>query len=177
MDKYTWVDVGCSNLPSEIVCAFLYAQLEMLDPLTRRRREIYDLYYSRLEPLAAEGLLTLPVIPERCASNYHLFHILLPDAETRDGLMGHLKAQGIQAVFHYIPLHSSPFGKTFGERALPVTDAVSARLLRLPFFNDITGDEQREVVDQVTAFLKRTPARQSRQPFVFTAGQPKESAP
>ena len=177
VDKYTWVDVGVSCAPSEIVCAFLYAQLEAMEAITRRRREIYDLYYNHLEPLAREGWLTLPTIPDRCESNYHLFYILLPTAAARDGLMAHLQAQGIQAVFHYVPLHASPFGKRFGERRLPVTDELSARLLRLPFFNDITDDEQMDVVGQVAAFLKQAPAHMRRQPLVFAAGQPEESAP
>jgi dTDP-4-amino-4,6-dideoxygalactose transaminase len=177
VDKYTWVDVGSSSAPSELVCAFLYAQLQQLDRITRRRREIYDFYYNCMEPLARQGLLRLPVIPDHCASNYHMFYVLLPEPAWRDALMNHLKAQGIQAVFHYIPLHSSPFGKTFGGAALPVTDEMSARLLRLPFFNDITEAEQAAVVDQVTTFLERTPARSSSQPFVFAAGRPEESAP
>jgi dTDP-4-amino-4,6-dideoxygalactose transaminase len=177
VDKYTWVDIGASCAPSEIVCAFLYAQLEQMDAISRRRREIYDLYYHHLEPLAREGLLALPTIPDKCESNYHLFYILLPTAAARDGLMAHLQTQGIQAVFHYVPLHASPFGKRFGDWALPATDELSARLLRLPFFNDITAAEQIEVIEQVTAFLKRTPAPPRRQPLVFTAGQPEEPAP
>jgi dTDP-4-amino-4,6-dideoxygalactose transaminase len=175
VDKYTWVDVGSSYVPGEMACAFLYAQLEMMDVLTRRRREIYDLYCDHLKPLEEQGRLRLPVVPDRCASNYHQFYILLPDAQTRDELMSDLKAKGIQAVFHFVPLHSSPFGKTFGDKVLPATEEMSARLLRLPFFNDLTEDEQTEVSNQVTAFLKRTPAKPRRRPFVVTAGQPKES--
>jgi dTDP-4-amino-4,6-dideoxygalactose transaminase len=177
VDKYTWVDVGASTAPSEIVCAFLYAQLERLDAITQRRREIYEVYANALAPLAREGLLQLPTIPANCTSNYHLFHILLADAETRGELMSHLQAHGIQAVFHYIPLHASPFGKRFGDRALPVTEDLSARLLRLPFFNDITEAEQVEVVTQVAAFLKTAAGRLRRQPFALTAGQPKDAAP
>jgi dTDP-4-amino-4,6-dideoxygalactose transaminase len=177
VDKYTWVDVGCSSAPGEIVCAFLYAQLEQMDAITRRRREIYDFYQRQLEPLARAGRLGLPTIPDDCESNYHLFYILLPTASMRDGLMSHLQAQGIQAVFHYVPLHSSPFGKRFGDRQLPVTDQLSARLLRLPFFNDITTDEQAEVVEQIMVFLKQTPADNRREPYVLAAGQPEESAP
>jgi dTDP-4-amino-4,6-dideoxygalactose transaminase len=105
VDKYTWVDVGSSYVPSEICSAFLYAQLEMLDAIAQRRREIYEFYRQRLAPLAAEGRLQLPHIPANCDSNYHMFYIILPDAETRNGLMAHLRKQGIQAVFHYIPFH------------------------------------------------------------------------
>lgn len=175
VDKYTWVDVGSSNLPSELVCAFLYAQLEAIDAITARRRQIYELYYQHLAPLAEGSLLRLPVIPDRCESNYHLFHILLPDVETRDELMSHLKATGVQAVFHYVPLHSSPFGRTFGNKELPLTTDLSARLLRLPFFNDITEDEQMHVINQVAAFLKQRPAAPRRRPFVLSAGRPQEA--
>jgi dTDP-4-amino-4,6-dideoxygalactose transaminase len=156
VDKYTWVEIGSSYLPSEIVCAFLYAQLEMMDAISERRREIHDFYYAGLSPLADEHLLRLPVTPEGCSTNYHLFFILLPDRETRNGLLSHLKEHGIRATFHYIPLHSSPMGKKYGykESDLPLTEDLSARLLRLPFFNDLTEQEQRRVVDQITVFLR-----------------------
>ncbi len=175
VDKYTWVDVGSSYAPSEIVCAFLYAQLEKLDALTQRRGDIYHLYYHHLEPLQEQGLLRLPVIADQCASNYHLFYILLQDMRTRDELLSHLKEKGIQSVFHYVPLHSSPFGKTFGDKVLPVTEDVSGRLLRLPFFNGITEDEQISVINQVKAFLKGRQATPHLKPFVRTVNQPTES--
>ncbi len=157
VDKYTWVDVGSSYIPSEVVCAFLYAQLELLDAITERRRAIYGFYRSHLESLENDGLLRMPRAPESTAGNYHLFYILLSDGETRDALMAHLKRHGILAVFHYVPLHSSPKGQTFGYRRgqLPVTEDLSARLLRLPFYYDITEDEQRQVVDQIRRFLRR----------------------
>jgi dTDP-4-amino-4,6-dideoxygalactose transaminase len=157
VDKYTWVDVGSSYLPSEIVCAFLYAQLEVMDAISERRRKIYEFYYASLGPLADERLLQLPVTPACCSSSFHLFHILLPNAPTRDGLLAHLKGNGIRATFHYVPLHSSPMGRKFGykEGDLPLTEGLSARLLRLPFFNDITESEQGRVVDEIAAFLKK----------------------
>ena len=156
VDKYTWVEIGSSYLPSEIVCAFLYAQLEMMDAISDRRREIHDYYYAGLSPLADEHLLRLPVTPEGCSTNYHLFFILLPDRDTRNGLLTHLKETGIRATFHYVPLHSSPMGRKFGykESDLPLTEDLSARLLRLPFFNDLTEPEQSRVVDQITVFLR-----------------------
>ena len=100
--------------------------MELLDAIAARRREIYEFYRRRLEPLEAEGLLRVPHIPENCASNYHLLYILLPNQETRNALMDHLRANGIHAVFHYIPLHSSPMGRKFGhaEGDLPVTEDV-----------------------------------------------------
>jgi dTDP-4-amino-4,6-dideoxygalactose transaminase len=161
VDKYTWVDVGSSYVPSEICSAFLYAQLELLDPIALRRRQLYHAYLDALAPLEADGLLRLPYVPEECASNHHLFYVLLPDRPTRDGLMTHLRQRGILAVFHYIPLHSSPMGQKLGyaEGQLPVTEDVSGRLLRLPLFFGLTEEEQGRVVAEVKAFLARPAAR------------------
>jgi len=156
VDKYTWVDVGSSYVPSEIVGAFLYGQLEMMGPISDRRREIYQFYRRHLKPLEAEGLLQLPYTPEDCAANYHMFYVLVKDGPTRNALMEHLHRQGICAVFHYVPLHSSPMGRRLGgnARELPVTDSASARLVRLPFYFTITQDEQAEVVRQIAAFFR-----------------------
>jgi dTDP-4-amino-4,6-dideoxygalactose transaminase len=159
VDKYTWVDIGSSYVPSEIACAFLYGQLEMLDPISERRREIYQFYRRQLKPLEAEGLLRLPCPPEDCESNYHMFYILLSDRQTRDALMDHLKQQRILAVFHYIPLHSSPMGRKFGFREgdLPVTEDLGGRLLRLPLFFEIKDEEQTRVVEAISEFVRRIP--------------------
>jgi dTDP-4-amino-4,6-dideoxygalactose transaminase len=161
VDKYTWVDVGSSYVPSEICSAFLYAQLEMLDAISARRRPIYEYYREHLEPLASEGRLRLPHVPEECVSNYHMFYILLPDQQSRDALMQHLQQQGILAVFHYVPLHSSPMGRTFGyaEGDLPVTEELSGRLLRLPLYYDITEADQARVVAEIEQFLRARTAR------------------
>jgi dTDP-4-amino-4,6-dideoxygalactose transaminase len=155
VDKYTWVDVGSSYVPSEICSAFLYAQLEHLDAITQRRRAIYETYERELRPLEDEGLLRLPRLPEECTTNYHLFYILLADSATRDALMAHLRQRGILAVFHYVPLHSSPMGQKFGYRAgqLPVTEELSGRLLRLPFYYGLTEEEQGRVVGGVRDFF------------------------
>ena len=156
VDKYTWVDVGSSYVPSEICCAFLYAQLEMLDVIAIRRRHLYETYHHHLQQLEARGLLRLPSIPEDCVSNYHLFYILLPNVHTRNALMAHLKQHNVHAVFHYIPLHSSPMGKKFGYNAsdLPITEELSGCLLRLPFYYDLTEEEQLRIVQYVTEFLE-----------------------
>lgn len=157
VDKYTWVDVGSSYVPSEIACAFLYGQLEMLEPIATRRQVIYQSYRSQLESLEAEGLLRLPCIPEDCTSNYHLFYVLLNSEETRDALLAHLKSNGIGAVFHYVPLHTSPMGQQLGYREgdLPVTEDLSARLIRLPFYYEITEEEQALVVREIATFLTK----------------------
>jgi dTDP-4-amino-4,6-dideoxygalactose transaminase len=157
VDKYTWVDVGSSYVPSEIVGAFLYGQLEMMGPISDRRREIYEYYRRHLGALELEGFLQLPHTPAHCSANYHMFYVLAKDGPTRDALMNHLHKQGISAVFHYVPLHSSPMGrKLVGDvRDLPVTDSVSSRLVRLPFYYTITEEEQAEVVRQIAAFYRR----------------------
>ena len=169
VDKYTWVDVGGSYVPSEICCAFLYGQLELFDEIAARRREIYQTYRRELKPLEAEGLLRLPQIPEDCTSNYHLFYVLLADGEVRDALLAHLRGQGIQAVIHYVPLHSSPLGQKLGgfERRLPVTDSVGERLIRLPVFHELTDGEQQRIIAELTAFLRAREAR--RRPRALTA--------
>jgi dTDP-4-amino-4,6-dideoxygalactose transaminase len=156
VDKYTWVDVGSSYVPSEICCAFLYAQLELMDSITERRRAIYEYYREHLSALEEEGLLRLPRVPGDCGNNYHIFYILLPNAATRDGLMHHLKEAGILAVFHYIPLHSAPMGLKLGyqEGQLPVTEDCSGRLLRLPLYHEISEAEQADVVREITTYLR-----------------------
>lgn len=156
-DKYTWVDIGSSYVPSEIACAFLYGQLEMMDTLTRRRREIYELYRLQLQPLEEAGLVKLPRIPVNCQSNHHLFCIFLHDQAQRDALMTELAQQRIHAVFHYVPLHSSPMGRRMGWSAgdLPVTEAVSQRLLRLPFYYEITPAVQTRITDAIARLLRR----------------------
>jgi dTDP-4-amino-4,6-dideoxygalactose transaminase len=155
-DKYTWVDVGSSYVPSEISAAFLWAQLEHLEMITSRRQAIWERYREALSPLEAAGLLRLPRIPPECQTNFHMFYVLLPTPELRDGLMAQLKSAGILSVFHYVPLHNSPLGRKLGcdGRDLPVTVDVSPRLLRLPFYFELTGDEQNEVIDRITRFLR-----------------------
>ena len=156
VDKYTWVDNGSSYVPSELTMAFLYAQLEMADAINARRRGIYDSYRKALAPLAEEGLLRLPAPCAPEESNFHLFYILLENEVNRTALMEHLNRQGINAVFHYVPLHSSPMGRLHGStvRDLPVTDDISGRLLRLPLYYDITEADQERVVEQIGVFFR-----------------------
>jgi dTDP-4-amino-4,6-dideoxygalactose transaminase len=156
VDKYTWVDVGSSYVPSEICSAFLFGQLEEMDRISERRREIYQNYRRALKPLEAEGLLQLPVIPEDCESNYHLFFVVLPSAEQRDGVLARMKADGVRSVFHYVPLHSSPKGlELVGKLRLPVTEDLSARLIRLPFFHGMTASDQAECISSVTRNVRQ----------------------
>jgi len=131
VDKYTWVDVGSSYLPSDLLSAFLYAQLEKLDEIQNMRMNVWNAYYSALKPFEDAGKILLPIVPEYAEHNAHLFYVLFHDEQTRDRVMNLLKGEGINAVFHYVPLHSSPVGLGLGNRKedLPVTeDRKSTRL-------------------------------------------------
>jgi dTDP-4-amino-4,6-dideoxygalactose transaminase len=147
--KYTWVDIGSSFLPSECVAAFLFAQMEHADAITARRREIWHRYYQQLEPLEQQGLLRRPVVPDYATHNGHLFYILLPDGPSRDRTLASLNQQGIQAVFHYLPLHASPMGRRFCRYDLPVTERSARCLLRLPCHYSLIDTEQQQVLDAV----------------------------
>lgn len=155
VDKYTWVDIGSSFLPSDILAAFLYAQLENIELITNKRREIYQHYETRLRPLALQGLITLPRIPPECESNCHMFYIVLNSSDDRTRLIDHLKSQSILAVFHYVPLHTSPMGVAMGYRAgtLPVTEAISERLLRLPMYYEMQEREVEFVASEIFRFF------------------------
>lgn len=156
VDKYTWVDIGSSYLSSDILAAFLYAQLENMDIINQKRERLFDYYYKELIPLVNEGLLRLPYVSNNCQSNNHLFYILLKDQESRNALMDNLKARGILAVFHYIPLHLSPIGRAMGytEGQLPVTESISGRLLRLPFYYDLKVEDQAAVVKGIKEYFR-----------------------
>jgi dTDP-4-amino-4,6-dideoxygalactose transaminase len=136
VDKYTWVDIGSSFLPSEIMGAFLWAQLEKAEEITRRRKGIWQRYNSAFAELGRMGKVRLPIIPNHCLHNAHMYYLLLPDLQTRTKLIDQLKYAGIYSVFHYVPLHSSPAGKLYGRTAsaLPHTENISDRLLRLPLW-------------------------------------------
>jgi dTDP-4-amino-4,6-dideoxygalactose transaminase len=154
VDKYTWCDIGSSYLPSDMLAAFLLAQLESAETIQQRRREIWQFYAAHLKDWAQETGTTVPHVPDHCDQAFHMFYLLLPSLETRQALIAHLKAQGIMSVFHYLPLHLSPMGQRFGGRRgdHPVTEDVSDRLLRLPFHGHLTGEDLHRVVDAVRAF-------------------------
>lgn len=155
VDKYSWVDLGSSYLPSDIVAAFLFAQLENIEIINERRQEIYNYYYNGLLSLEKEGFLRLPYIPQGCQCNNHLFYLLLADERTRDELMEHLKGRDIYPVFHYLPLHLSGMGRSMGymDGDLPVTESVSARLLRLPCYYELSREEQEMVIEEIGHFF------------------------
>ena len=155
VDKYTWVDIGSSYLPSDLLAAFLYAQLENMDSINSRRGKLFECYYKELIPLVNDGKLRLPYISSECESNSHMFYIILNDEDTRNALMDHLKPRGILAVFHYLPLHLSKVGRSMGytEGQLPVTESMSGCLLRLPFYYELKQAEQDEIVDAIKDFF------------------------
>lgn len=154
VDRYSWVDIGSSYLPSEILAAVLYAQLEAREQIMQRRRAVWEFYAAHLAKWAAANGVGLPWVPSHCESSHHLFHILLPRAQDRPRLIAHLKAQGILSVFHYLPLHLSEMGRKFGgkEGDCPVTEDISERLLRLPFYNDLAPAEQFRIVAGIQCF-------------------------
>ena len=153
VDKYTWQHLGSSYLPSELTAAFLWAQLEEAESLTERRLAVWREYHFLLEPLERLGWLRRPIIPPACNHNAHSYYILMNDGSKRNALIANLKEDGISAIFHYVPLHSSPAGKRFGRISgdLGVTDSVSERILRLPMWIGMN----REHVLHVTAAIER----------------------
>lgn len=156
VDKYTWVDQGSSYLPSELNAAYLYAQLEMAEVINQKRLSIYNLYKSMLSPLEQEGKIELPVVPEECRHNAHMFYIKVKDLAERTKLQQYLKEHRIGSAFHYVPLHSAPAGRKYGRfhGEDRFTTKESERLLRLPMYYQITEDEVEQVVDSVKKFWK-----------------------
>ena len=154
--KYTWLDLGSSFLPGELTAAFLQAQLEEADRLCMRRRHLWQRYHQRLERLEQSGVLRRPILPDGCRSNGHLYYVLLPTADAQAALRNALQDRGIDAVFHYVPLHSSPAGRRFGRASGPlsVTDDVWQRLIRLPLWGGMSEDEIDEVTGAIEQSLK-----------------------
>lgn len=152
VDKYTWIDIGSSYLTAEPMAAFLYAQLEASAEITARRQQVWEQYHAALEPLERNGLLLRPAA---AGANAHIYYILLPSLEIRTSLIAALAARNVSAVFHYVPLHSSPAGLRYGRTAgsLAVTNDVSDRLLRLPLWPDMTPNDVERVLDGVIGAL------------------------
>jgi dTDP-4-amino-4,6-dideoxygalactose transaminase len=154
VDKYSWVDIGSSFLPSELIAAYLWAQIEEADAITKRRLLLWETYHRGLKPLEDQGVLRRPVVPSDCDHNAHMYYILLPDQQTRDALIEHLKSCGIHSVFHYVPLHNSKMGRLKGRPggSLANTEDLSGRLLRLPFWLGVEV-HQEEVVREISHAL------------------------
>jgi dTDP-4-amino-4,6-dideoxygalactose transaminase len=147
--KYTWIDRGSSYLPSDILAAFLYAQLEARERIQANRRRIWEYYYRHLQDWAEGRGVRLPVIPSHCEQSFHMFYLLLRSSEQRQKLIAHLGTHGILSVFHYLPLHQSEMGKRLGGVSgdCPVAEDVSGRLLRLPFYTGLTEQDQERVAE------------------------------
>ena len=154
IDKYTWVDIGSSYLPSDLLAAFLRAQLEHRDQIQAMRQQMWEIYARELASWAEANGVRLPIVPAECEQSYHMFYVIMPSLESRQALISHLAGFGILAVFHYLPLHLSPMGLRFGGRHgdCPVTEDLADRLLRFPFFTGMTSSEQTQVIDAVRAF-------------------------
>ena len=156
IDKYTWVNYGSSYLPSDMNAAYLYAQLEMAEEINGQRLDCWECYYENLKPLQEKGVLELPVVPEGCVHNAHMFYIKLKDIEVRTKFIEYMKGQGIMSVFHYIPLHTAPaglkYGRFHGEDVY--TTAESERLTRLPMFYGLTLEQVDFICDKIFNFFE-----------------------
>jgi dTDP-4-amino-4,6-dideoxygalactose transaminase len=156
VDKYTWVDIGSSYLPSELISAFLFAQMELADKVVEVRRRIFSRYLEMLKPLEEEGRIRLPFVDGQDSNNGHIFYVLVASLDERTRLIEYLGSKGIKAIFHYVPLHSSPAGKKYGRVSgcMDMTDELSDRLLRLPLYYGMSDDEVCRVADEVIRFFK-----------------------
>ena len=155
VDKYTWVDIGSSYLPSEMIAAFLYAQLEESDKITEKRLSIWNAYHQGLAELESEGKLRRPIIPSECGHNAHMYYILLKDLDERTRLIEHLKQADIHPVFHYVPLHNAPKGgEVCGGKVptLPFTEEYADRLLRLPCYFELTLEQVSRICEVIREF-------------------------
>jgi len=155
VDKYSWVDIGSSYLPSDILAAFLFAQLSASEKIQSRRRTIWERYSKMLADWSREHGVRFPVIPAECDQAWHMFYMLMPDEPTRARLISHLKSSGILSVFHYLPLHLSDMGRRFGGKPgdCPVTEDISERLVRLPFYTGLSESEQDDVCQTIQRAL------------------------
>jgi dTDP-4-amino-4,6-dideoxygalactose transaminase len=154
VDKYSWVDIGSSYVMSDVLAAFLFAQLEVWPTIQAKRQQIWNYYDQHLCNWAHEQGIGTPVVPGHCEQSYHMYYLMMPSLETRQALISFLKTRGILSVFHYVPLHLSPVGQRMGGRngRCPVSEEKSERLVRLPFFNSLTQDDQDKVIAAVQQF-------------------------
>jgi dTDP-4-amino-4,6-dideoxygalactose transaminase len=157
VDKYTWVDIGSSFLPSELISAFLWAQMEEAEVITKKRIDTWNIYHKLLDTLEEQGFLRRPFIPGECQQNAHMYYILVSNLDQRAHLLAFLKEKEIQAIFHYVPLHSSPAGRKFGRTMgnLSVTDSVSQRLIRLPFWVGLPYKDIAYICEEINSFFKK----------------------
>jgi dTDP-4-amino-4,6-dideoxygalactose transaminase len=167
VDKYTWVDVGSSYLPSDALAALLFAQLEKGQAIQTRRHEVWNRYDRRLIDWARSHAVRTPEVPLYCDHPAHMYYLIFPSLRERQAFIAHMKSQGILCVFHYSPLHLSPMGRRFGGKGgdCPITEAVSNRLVRLPFFHDLTAADQDRVIDAIHSFRVGTTRARAQDPL------------
>lgn len=154
VDKYTWVDLGSSYLPSDLLAAFLYAQFEQRERIQAHRKQVWDFYRQVLGEWAEKNGVQMPTVPAHTEQAYHMFYLLLPDLDTRQRFIMYLREQDVYSVFHYLPLHLSDMGRKFGgaEGDCPVTERISDQLVRLPFYNNLGGSDLERIVDAILQF-------------------------
>jgi dTDP-4-amino-4,6-dideoxygalactose transaminase len=154
VDKYTWVDIGSSFLPSDILAAFLYGQLENREIIQARRKNLWETYAGSLKEWAAKNNVRLPYVPDHCEQAYHMYYLQFESLDMRQKFIAHMRSQGVNCVFHYLPLHLSDMGRKFGGYLgeHPTTEQVSDQLVRLPFYNGLTNTEQEQVIEAVLSF-------------------------
>ncbi len=152
VDKYTWVDIGSSYLLSDILAAYLYAQLQVWPDIQAKRERVWHYYHTHLQDWAHKNNVRQPVVPDHCEQSWHMYYLLLPSLEQRQNFITQLRSQGINSVFHYLPLHLSDMGRRFGGQPgdCPITENLSDRLVRLPFYNDLTEADQAYIVRVIT---------------------------
>lgn len=160
VDKYTWMDIGSSFLPGELIAAYLFAQLQHSAEINSRRMHLWQIYNRELEGFEQRELLRRPYVPPHCTHNAHMYYIILPDARLRPGFIARMSELGIGTPFHYVPLHSAPAGKMYGKTPmpLPVTEDLSTRLVRLPLYHSLTEQRLSEVLDALQRFFRREAA-------------------
>lgn len=154
VDKYTWVDLGSSYLPSDLLAAFLYAQFEERERIQSHRQRVWEMYDAGLKDWAQANGVQLPTIPAHCGQAYHMYYLLMPSLELRQQFIAYLCERGMYSVFHYLPLHLSDMGRSFGGQVgdCPVTERVSDQLVRLPFHNALSASDQEQVLDAILGF-------------------------
>lgn len=154
VDKYTWVDIGSSYLPSDMLAAFLYAQFEQREKIQSHRRRVWEMYHAGLKDWADANNVRLPIVPAHCEQTYHMFYLLMPTLDLRQKFIMYLRERGIYSVFHYLPLHLSDMGRSFGGEVgdCPVTERISDQLVRLPFHNGLSANDQEQVLDAILGF-------------------------
>lgn len=156
VDKYTWVDVGSSYLPSDVIAAYLYSMLNISDDIQEKRLKVWNRYNEEFCEFEKKGLIRRPVIPDECTNNAHMFYLLFNDLDIRTKFIKHLKENGVVSVFHYIPLHSAPAGLKYGRYVgdMKVTNHISDTLVRLPMYFDITDKELNKIITAACQFLR-----------------------